>query len=207
MEDKLIHTIQPKAYERTIQRKYRNYRWILYFSIGGLSFMFISLTLRYFISSIYKPSTILSLNPLFYWNTLILSASSCAVELAKYHFRKDHFRNYKTALLSALGLGILFLFGQAMGCILLFGSDFTFNHPSAAYLYVISGFHAGHIIGGLIFLSFFLSESWKMLTDYAISVVYFTDPVAFSQLKLFAIFWHFLGFSWMYLLFFFLLIK
>ncbi len=207
MEDKLIHTTQPKAYEQTVQKKYRNYRWILYFAIGGMSFMFFSLTFRYFISSIQKPAVNLSLNPLFYWNTIVLLASSVAIELAKSHYRKDHFSSYKTTLLVTLGLGILFLFGQIIGCVFLFDSGFSFNHPSAAYLYVISGFHALHIIGGLIFLSFFISKSWKMLTNYVVSVVYFTDPVAYSQLKLFAVFWHFLGFVWMYLLFFFLMIK
>lgn len=207
MEDELIHTKPPKAYEQTIQKKYRNYKWILYFAIGGMSFMFLSLTLRYFISSIHKPTINLTLNPLFYWNTIILLASSAAVELAKYHYRNDHFSKYKTMLLSALSLGILFLFGQLMGCMLLFDSGFSFNHPSAAYLYVISGFHALHIIGGLVFLIVYISKSWNMLTNYVVSVVYFTDPVAYSQLKLFAVFWHFLGFIWIYLLFFFLLIK
>lgn len=207
MEDKLIHTTESKVYEQTIRKKYRNYKWVLYFAIGGLSFMFLSLTLRYFFSTYQRPVIALYLNPLFYWNTIILFGSSCAVELAKYHYRNDHFSNYKTTLLTVFGLGILFLFGQTMGCILLFSSGFSFSHPSAAYLYVISGFHAVHIIGGLVFLSLFILNSLKMLKDFAVSVVYFTDPVVYSQLKLFSIYWHFLGFTWMYLLFFFLLIK
>ena len=206
MEDKLLHKAEPKSYEITVQKKYRNYKWLLYFSIIGLSMMFLSLTLLYFVSHFQFHQSALKIPVLFYWNTLILLSSSFTVYLAQHHYKEDNFIEYKTTLLLLLGLGILFLVGQISGWMLLLSSGFGLSHHSAAYLYVISGLHALHIIGGLTFLSFFISKSWKMLKDYATSVIYFTDPVAKSQLKLFAIFWHFLGVMWLYLLLFFILI-
>jgi len=101
-------------------------------------------------------------------------------------------------------LGILFLVGQISGWLALFSAGYEFSHHSAAYLYVISGIHALHIIGGLSYLVYFITKNWKLLDNYATAVVYFTDPVTKSQLNLFSIFWHFLGVMWLYLLFFFI---
>ncbi len=203
MEEKTLHKTEPKVYEQIIHKKYRNYKWVLYFSIGGLSLMFLSLTFLYFVNHLQSKQPDVKIMPVFYWNTLILLASSITIFSAQKHFRQDNFTKYKTNLLLLLGLGILFLTGQIFGWLALFTSGYNFTNNTAAYLYVISGIHALHIIGGLIFLLFFISKSWKTLNDYATSVVYFTDPVAKSQLKLFGIFWHFLGVIWIYLLFFF----
>ena len=87
----------------------------------------------------------------------------------------------------------MFLVGQITGWLALFSTGYNFTHKSAAYLYVISGIHALHILGGLIFLGAFIVKSWRMLNNYAMSVVYFTDPISKSQLTLFGTFWHFLG--------------
>jgi cytochrome c oxidase subunit 3 len=206
MEKETLRKQTIKTYEQKIRKKYTNYKWLLYFSLGGLSVMFLSLTFLYFISHLNSQQRTLKIEPVFYWNTLILLASSLAVIIAQKHYKFDNFHQYKTTLLVWLGLGILFLVGQICGWIVLFGSGFKFSHLSASYLYVISGIHAIHIIGGLIFLTYFTMKSWIKLNDYATSVVYFTDPVAQSQLKLFGIFWHFLGVMWLYLLLFFMLI-
>lgn len=204
MDKKTLHKTTPKVYEQSIQKKYRNYKWLMYASIIGLSLMFLSLTFLYFVDHLQSNQPDIKILPIFYWNTLVLMASGGIILIAKKHFREDNFIKYKTTLLLLMGLGMLFLVGQLCGWLALFSAGYNFTHHSAAYLYVISGIHALHIIGGLIFLSFFITKSWRMLGNYATSVVYFTDPVAKSQLKLFGIFWHFLGVMWLYLLFFFI---
>jgi cytochrome c oxidase subunit 3 len=206
MEKKTLHKAEPKTYEITVQKKYRNYKWLLYFALAGMSFMFLSLTFLYFLSHLNAHQPAIKIPLLFYWNTVVLLGSSFSVYLAQHHYKEDNFSEYKSSLILVLGLGILFLVGQVSGWMLLFSSGYNLSHQSAAYLYVISGIHALHIIGGLIYLSYFISGSRKMLNVYATSVVYFTDPVAKSQLKLFAIFWHFLGVIWIYLLSFFLIV-
>ena len=206
MEKNTLHKSEPKVYEQSVQKKYRNYKWMLYLSIGGLSLMFLSLTFLYFADHIQSKQPDIKIIPVFYWNTLILLASSLVIVMAKKHFRQDNFSKYKTSLVVLLGLGILFLVGQITGWMALFSTGYNFTHKSAAYLYVISGIHALHILGGLIFLGAFIVKSWRMLNNYAMSVVYFTDPISKSQLTLFGTFWHFLGVLWIYLLFFFVLI-
>lgn len=206
MEKELLHKLNKKTHEQKVFIRYKNYKWLMYFSLGGLSLMFLSLTFLYGISHVNPSQPKLKILPVFYWNTFILLASSYAVLKAQKHYRLDNFSAYKSALIGWFGFGIIFLVGQIFGWIAMFNSGFNFKHHSASYLYVISGIHALHIIGGLIFLSYFIHNSWKILKEYATSVVYFTDPVAQSQLKLFGTFWHFLGVMWLYLLFFFMYI-
>ncbi|MFN8259820.1 MAG: hypothetical protein U0X41_02665 [Chitinophagales bacterium] len=206
MEKKTLQQAPEKVYEQTIQRKYRNYKWLMYLTICGLSLMFLSLTAMYFMDHLGSKQPRIKILPIFYWNSLVLLASSLLAIIAEKHFANDNFSSYKTSLLLLLGLGLLFLSGQFIGWITLFTAGYHFTNHAAAYLYVISGIHALHIIGGLTFLAVFTFKSWKMLDNYAMSVVYFTDPIAKSQLKLFAIFWHFLGVLWLYLLFFFLVV-
>ena len=110
-------------------------------------------------------------------------------------------------MLYILGLGTLFLVGQLYAWYLLFHSGQKFQAHSAAYLYVISGMHAIHITGGLIFLTYFYWKSRTTLNDFSTSLVYFTDPIAKYQLHLFGIYWHFLGIVWLYLLLFFVAFK
>ncbi len=206
MEGKLQTRDETKIYEGIIQKKYRNYKWLLYFSISGISIMFIGLTILYFFSSIKNQQAPVRLPVLFYWNTLVLMGSSLTLVLSQLYYTEDRFNQYKSALLLILGLGILFMVGQVTGWLALYNSGYTLSHHSSSYLYVISGIHAIHVLGAMVFLVFFLSKSHPLLKDYATSVVYFTDPIIQSQLRLFSIFWHFLGITWIYLLFFFILL-
>ncbi len=206
MKKELLEKIQKKTHEQKVYKKYKNYKWLMYFSLGGLSLMFLSLTFLYSISHINSTQSILKIAPVFYLNTFILLASSYAVLRAQHHYRTDNFSAYKIALIAWFGFGIVFLAGQIFGWIDMFSEGFKFQHQSASYLYVISSIHALHIIGALIFLAYFIQKSRKTLSLYATSVVYFTDPIAESQLKLFGMFWHFLGVMWLYLIFFFLYI-
>ena len=182
MEEEIAYKTAPKFFEQKIARKYKNYRFILYCSILGTSFMFLSLTFSYFVSVFDTNHKDIELVPLFYWNTIILLASSAAIYYAQQQFEKDNYTKYKTSLIVVIGLALLFI------------------------LYVISGLHLLHIIGGLIFLANFVANSWSNLKEYATSIVYFTDPIAKSQLSLFGIFWHFLGVIWLYLLAFFFIV-
>lgn len=206
MEEKTLYKTRPKFFEEKIERKYRNYQLVLYCSILGMSFMFVSLTFSYFVSIFNTDHKSIKLVPLFYWNTLILLASSATIYYAQQQYRKDNYTKYKTSLLAIIGLSLLFISGQVIAWMLQFMDGYSLQHATSKYLYVISGIHLLHVIGGLVFLAYFVFNSWTNLKEYATSVVYFTDPVAKSQLKLFGTFWHFLGVVWLYLLAFFLIV-
>ncbi|HNM31108.1 MAG TPA: hypothetical protein PKM51_00040 [Chitinophagales bacterium] len=204
---KIKQNIKPKEYENSISEKYSNYKWMLYIGMGGLLLMFFDLTFMFAMSRTYYTEAPIKLPLVFYWNTLILLFSSIILEFVKKYYRTDDYSKYKTALIFLPAMGILFLLGQVGGWAVLFTSGYQPTNHYAAYLYVISAIHALHIIGCLVFLFYFINKSFKVLTNYATSIVYFTDPVIKSQLKLFSILWHFLGAMWLYLMLFFLLMK
>jgi len=80
------------------------------------------------------------------------------------------------------------------------------EHRSGAFLLVISGIHAAHILGGIGFLTYIFVKGSERLKDNALAVVYFSDPIPRFQLKLVNYYWHFLGILWVYLLGFFMVV-
>lgn len=206
MERKTAH-IPTKQYEAQVVRKYRNYRLILLLGFAAIGLLFLVLSFSYFANKRLYVQEPLILHPVFMVNTAILLFSSITLEFARLYFRRDQWRNYKYAQAVFLSLALLFLAGQVAGWFILSRTGFGLEHNSAAYLFLISGFHALHLVGGLVFYGYFLSNSWKFLQDYPTAVVYFTDPVARRQLDLFSLYWHFLGGVWLYLLLFFLIVR
>ncbi len=204
MEEKLLYKIKTKKYEQIVNKKYRNFKWLLYVSIIGLSLMFLSMTFMYFLSHENLHQSSFKVIPLFYVNTFVLLASSIVIIVAQGHYREDNYKQFKISLMLIFCFGVLFLIGQSIAWYKMFTTGNNFQNNSAAYLYIISGLHALHVIGGLTFLYYFIYNSWKTLKEYATSVIYFTDPVTKSQLHLFGIFWHFISVMWFYLLFFFM---
>lgn len=195
-----------KSYEQTVVKRYRNYRMLLYASLLGISFMFISLLFMYFTTSRYNSSISISLPPLFYFNTILLVAGSFSIILAQNYYKDDALAAYKKALLAFSVCGLLFFAGQVLGWYLLFQNGYPLSHLGASYLYMLSGMHLLHTLGGLVFLTWFLVKNKTLLEDYAISVVYFTDPVVKLQLNLFGLYWHFIAILWVLLLLSFMVI-
>ncbi|MEM6801965.1 MAG: cytochrome c oxidase subunit 3 [Bacteroidota bacterium] len=121
---------------------------------------------------------------LFYANTLILLISSVLL-----HFSwKSEQLDVKKGLLSySLLLGLAFLVSQtfAWGQLYAEGIDIALSGQKASYLYVLTGLHALHVIGGNGFLAFVYFAFEKRGKDYFESAMFF---------------WHFLGLLWVYLL-------
>ena len=91
-------------------------------------------------------------------------------------------------ILGSLLMGTVFLVGQALGWYLLYSQGVTLagKNPKMSYLYLLSGLHAAHLIGGLLFLYYVLKGYEK--------------PRPRRYLEIAVYFWHFLGVLWVYLL-------
>ena len=207
MKKKILQNIKPKEYENSVSEKYNNYKWMLYIGIGGLLLMFFDLTFMFAMSRTYYAEAPIKLPIVFYWNTIILIVSNIILIFVNKFYLNDNYHKYKTTLIILAATGVLFIIGQMGGWAALFMSGYQLNNHYAAYLYVISAIHVLHIIGGLVFLFYFINKSFRVLKDYATSIVYFTDPIIKSQLKLFSILWYFLGAMWLYLMLFFFIMK
>lgn len=209
MEPKLKKTQTFKPYEQRVRKKFSTYALMLFFAIGSISILFLTLTLTYFFSKdVGGEAPKLIIPPIFYVDTLILAIGSYAIIMAARSFDRDKETAHKVWLYVTIASGVAFLIGQTMGWFILQKIGFGMTvHRSSAFLYVISGIHALHIIGGVAYVVYLFLEASRKLRDPVLSIVYFTDPVPREKLTLANYYWHFMGLLWLYLLVFFMIVR
>lgn len=170
----------------------------------GLSVLFLALTIAFVYTRVEKGMPPLHLPPIFLFNTLILLGSSATMVWAKRCYLEDKTKQYQQALIATMLLSFLFMIAQFVGWSSLFQRDIFINTDnSAGYLYVISGLHFAHVIGGLPFLGMFLQKARKQMKEPVSVLVYFSDPEKRLKLRLLTLYWHFLDGLWIYLILFF----
>ncbi|MES2779982.1 MAG: alginate lyase family protein, partial [Bacteroidota bacterium] len=99
-------------------------------------------------------------------------------------------------LLATLVLGITFSIGQWYAWVeLVENKIFWAGNPSESFIYVISGVHLFHMIGGLVFIAIVIGKTFQ----------FNVHKKNLLSINLCTTYWHFLGLVWVYLYFFFTL--
>lgn len=209
MKTEIQNSFKIKPYEQGIERKFASYIWMMVFAMVSIGIVFLTLTITYLFSKSWDTNAVSLVIPtIFYIDTVLLAIGSAALHIGAKAFKKDETDKYKLCLYIALLSGIIFLIGQVGGWVILADTGFGITeNKSSSFLYVISGIHALHIVGGLFFMTFIFVNASKRLQDPALSVVYFSDPLPRERLKLLNYYWHFLGVIWVYLLVFFAIVR
>ena len=135
---------------------------------------------------------------IFYINTLVILLSSAAVHGSYLAFKRGKSQAYRVLLVITLILGLAFLVLQYQGWLALtaIGVELTTN-PSGSFVYVISGVHAAHILGGIAAL--------LVAIIHAFALPHKVTPARKLRFEMTLIYWHFVDFLWVYLLVFFTL--
>jgi len=142
----------------------------------------------------------ISLPHMFYLSTVIIILSSLFGWLVIRYCKLNNFKLARVFLLVTLALGLLFAVCQFLGwndLITTFryiGGD---NNVASSYLYILTGTHFAHLIGGIISLLYIYFKS--LFNKYNID--------NFHGIILGVRFWHFLGLLWLYLFLFLLIIN
>lgn len=133
----------------------------------------------------------------FMYSTLVILVSSLTVHLALKAAKVGRNQKQNIFLLITLLFGIVFFFIQleAWGILTQRGIYFINTNASQSFIYVFTGLHLAHIIGGLLVLLRAFYGSVKRIPQ-ARNVI---------RMELAAIFWHFLDFLWIYIYIFLLL--
>ena len=187
--------------ERTPQQKAS--RPLLYIGLASIGMAFAGLTSGYVVTR----SSLVAANN---WQTILLPnwfyLSTIAVVLSSIIMRTAQKRvvggaKPTAAVAAVLVLGVLFAVFQVLGWADLIEQKIYFtgegSKPEASWLYVITWFHWLHVLSGIIVLLLMLVRSTSGYYVGA-NVLRFT---------LGAQFWHFLGFLWLYLLGFLLILR
>lgn len=196
-----------KIFEGKIDRRYKNYTLLMIFCLASIGLLFLSLSLSYFFNVRTNRQANLNFPILIYVNTIVIIFSSIALVFQEKYFAHNIFKKYIITNIIFYILVFLFITLQITIWFTLSNNGFNFKHNSSAFLFLISGFHVLHLLGGIIFLSYFTKSHWHNLHNNITALVFFTDKTAYFQLKLFAYYWHFLTLVWIYLFFFFLIVK
>ncbi len=190
IEEQEITTMNPK-------------KFIVWLGIVSIIMLFAALTSGYIVrqGDILKEWLVFDLPSLFYWSTGVILLSSVTMHWAYIAAKKNEIKQVKIGLLLTLLLGVVFLITQieSWGQLVDSGVFFagTQSNPAGSFIYVISGLHAAHIIGGLVFLIVTLIKA-------AQSKVHSKSTNTISMCMTF---WHFLDLLWIYLFFFFMFFK
>ena len=192
------------------KKEYQNLRFhpyniLLTLVLTSLTALFIAFSSAYVYTRVQNPDIpAVKLPNIFFFNTLILIASSMSMLWAKQCYLKDNTLKYQQALLLTVVLTLIFLVLQCIGWRDLFQENTAIIHSNmASYVYLISGLHFMHVIAGLPILIVFLWAAYKRMKEPVSVLVYFSDPVKRLKLRLLTIYWHFIDLLWIYLVLFF----
>jgi cytochrome c oxidase subunit 3 len=130
--------------------------------------------------------------PLIVWvNTALLVASSGAMEAARASARRGSPSGIARWLAWSGVLGLFFLAGQVVAWRALAARGvFLPTNPHGSFFYMLSGVHGAHVLGGLGALA------WTLRRARSGSYT----ATRYDGLTHAAIYWHFVGAVWLYLL-------
>jgi len=181
-------------YEHTTN-KIHPLKFALWIGMASITMMFGAFTSAYIVRQAQGNWLEFELPQIFFVSTIVLLVSSLTLHTSYKSFVQQQETKYKTLLVISLILGIAFLMLQYQGWMNLFsiGIDLKGN-PSGAFLYVLTGIHALHILGGLAAMLV------GVLTAY--SRKYKVTQRRKTNFELTLQYWHFVDFLWVYLLIF-----
>jgi cytochrome c oxidase subunit III len=176
------------------ENRFHPLRFALWLAIASIIMLFAALTSAYIVRRDQGDWQTFHLPAIFWFNTLIIIASSITMQWTLNQFKLYKERNYRLGLLVTLILGTTFLAGQYAGWMQL-GKEgiYLSGNPAGSFVYVISGIHGAHILGGLII----------MFLIYIKAVSKPFNPGKLLNVQLMTTYWHFVDVLWIYLFVFF----
>ncbi len=167
----------------------------LLIACGSILMMFSALTSAYIVRQEAGNWLEFPLPSLFYVSAGIMIASSVAIQGAFHTFKREQAVAYRALLTLTAVLGLAFVIVQYQAWQVMYASGLQLKgNPAPAFVYVLTGLHAAHILGGLVALAVALIHCYKLPVVAA--------PHRVVRLRLTLTYWHFMDFLWIYLLVF-----
>jgi len=190
-------TTSPTSQQETYT-KIPTLKLLLWLAMVSMVMMFAGLTSGYIVRQAESNWQVFELPSIFYVSTALLLLSSISIQFAFMGVKKNNFPQLRIGLLVTLGLGLGFAFTQFMSWSALVQNGIFFTgNPSGSFLYVLTGLHLAHLVGGIIFLMYVSTRS--------IQGKYTSGN--YLPVELCTIFWHFLDGLWLYLFIFLLMTR
>jgi len=141
----------------------------------------------------------------FFTSTIIIILSSVIMHVAHISNKKGYYKMSIFALAITIILGLMFAYFQYSGWQHLTSQGIYLDgNPSGSFFYVITGMHAAHVVGGILFLLVALINSiWRFIVKKEKSTIIEGTGTALKvRTDLLTIYWHFMDGLWIYLFIF-----
>jgi cytochrome c oxidase subunit III len=163
----------------------------LWMFLATVTMLFAAFTSAYIVRRSGSDWRHVALPPMLWLNTLILAASSVAVEAANRYGLCRRWRASTAAFAVALALGIGFLAGQVTAWRQMVAAGvYLPTSPHSSFFYMLTGAHGVHVIAALAVLT------WGLVHTRSPA----RDPRAWAvRMELCRTFWHYLGGVWIFL--------
>jgi cytochrome c oxidase subunit 3 len=176
------------------------HRFIMWVAIGSIVMMFAGMTSAYIVKKNQGNWLAFELPVVFWYSTAVILASSLTIYLASVALKAGKLVPYKLLITITSILGILFVKMQWTGFqdlemrgIALIGTQ---SNSSSSFLFIITGMHMLHVLGGVVALVVLFFRSFWLKKD----------QLSFVPVQIVATYWHFVDILWIYLFIFFHLI-
>lgn len=187
-----MSTLENTVYSRN---KIHPQKFALLVSCASVVMLFAALTSAYVVRQAAGNWLEFPMPVLFLYSTLTLVVSSFTLYFSYKGFLAGNVKTYKYLLLLTFVLGILFIYLQYKGWMALVAMGVELGtNPSGSFLYVLSGLHAAHILGGLA--AVFVAILHAFILPYEVSA---KRKLRFEMTQ---IYWHFVDVLWIYLIVF-----
>ena len=177
-------------------QKIHPHKFTLWVAMGSIVMMFAALTSAYIVKKNGGNWLEFDLPRLFWYSTFTILLSSVTIHLAVKAFKSREMSRYRSLITVTAILGVLFIVLQWLGfrdletrSIALIGAK---SNSAASFLFVITGLHMVHVLGGVIALLviFIRAYSVKIKNYNALPI------------ELVGTYWHFVDALWIYLFIF-----
>jgi cytochrome c oxidase subunit 3 len=199
--------LQPNTSQR---RKIHPHKFALWLGMGSIAMMFAGFTSAYMVRQAQGSWRLFKMPPVFYISTLVILLSSVTLYMGVRAFKARRMLQYRSLITGTLTLGLTFGLLQCIGFYQLYhqpqktviagtGAVITDTvrvngNPSESFLFIITGMHLAHILGGIVaLLIVFLKAYHKRVKTYNA-----------TGLEIISSYWHFVDVLWIYLFIFFL---
>ncbi len=165
-------------------------KFAMWLFIITVTMLFASLTSAYVVKQSEGNWPVFEFPSLFNTTSILIVLSSISLHYSYIAAKRDNLLQIRIGLAITSVLAVSFLIGQYLSWGQLVSQDVFFvGHPAGSFIYVFTGVHAAHLIGGLIFLGIVLFNAFN----------YKVHSKNMNQLEMCVTYWHFLGGLWLYL--------
>jgi cytochrome c oxidase subunit III len=181
--------------EMSKRSKINPQKFALWIACGSIIMMFVALTSAYIVRQAVGNWLEFPVPKNFYISTIVILLSSITLHYSYLSFKSMKTNGFRYGLILTFILAILFIHFQYQGWLDMNSNGIYLNgNPSGSFMYVISGLHAAHVLGGMAALI--------IAIIYAFNLKHVVNQRRINRFELVTSYWHFVGGLWVYLLLF-----